>query len=125
MYKLASLTNKTAPVWLGYGRQALTPREWEKIGNGGMSDAKQKAADMEQWMTDLKTGKVGIQFVNAPASLILQKGEALLCALTNVTLKESRSVRVSHGSYGGPSFRIAKGIYYHVGSFRFVESVSR
>jgi len=117
MYKLASLTNKTAPVWLGYGRQALTPREWETIGNGGMSDAKQKAADMEQWMTDLKTGKVGIQCINAPASLILQKAEVLLCALPNVTLKESRSVRVSHGSYGGPSFRIAKGVYYHVGSF--------
>jgi hypothetical protein len=117
MYKLASLMNKTAPVWLGYGRQSLTLREWKAIGNGGLSDAKQKVADMEQWMTDLKTGKVGIHCINALTSLISQKDEVLLCALPNVTLKESRSVRVSHDSYGGPSFRIAKGVYYHVGSF--------
>lgn len=116
-YKLAALSNQAMPTWSNYGYQALTSREWETIGNGGMSDAKQRVVDMEQYMTNLKTGKVNIQCINAPASLILQKGESILCAIPNVTLKESRSVRVSSGSYGGPSFRVAKGVYFHVGSF--------
>jgi hypothetical protein len=116
-YKLAALSNQATPIWQSYGHQALTSREWETIGSGGMSDAKQRTADMEQWMTKLKTGKVSVQCINAPSSLILQKNETMLCSIPHVTLKESRSVRVSSGSYGGPSFRVAKGVYFRVGSF--------
>lgn len=116
-YKLNFLADQTSSTWYLYGNQTLTSREWQVIGNGGMSDVKQREVDMEQWMTNLKNGKVNIQCISAPSTLILQKGETLLCVIPGITLKEPRSVRVSHGSYGGPSFRVAKGLYFHVGSF--------
>ena len=116
-YVLLDVSDKNKTAWTDYGNKSLTCREWITIGNGGMSDVKQHEADMETWMGNLREGKVSVNCVNAPNSVILKKDEKVIVALPNITLKESRSVRVSSGSYGGPSFRVAKGVYFHVGGF--------
>ena len=98
-----------------YGNQALTQREWKNIAHGGMSDAKQREADLEYWLTQLKEGKIKLQ-IASDSPIILKRGEELLLVLHNVSLLEPRTVRT--GRYGGPSIRVAKGIYFKVGSFQ-------
>ena len=46
----------------------------------------------------------------------MKKKEELQLALPNISLLEPRAVRT--GGYGGPSFRVAKGVYFRVGGFR-------
>lgn len=48
----------------------------------------------------------------------LQKGEALIWAFNNVAYYEEKTRRQYVGGSHGVSFRIAKGVYYRVGSFR-------
>ena len=116
-YVIANVTDKTPVIWQTYAKQPLTVKEWVTIGNGGMSDAKQHDADMEKWMDKLRQGTISVSCVNAPTAIILKKDEKVIAAFPNIVLKESRAVRVSSGSYGGPSFRVAKGVYFHVGGF--------
>ena len=47
-----------------------------------------------------------------------QKGEALIWAFDNVAYYEEKTRRQYLGGSHGMSFRIAKGVYYRVGSFR-------
>lgn len=115
-YKLTKVPNTSdATIWQEYGNQSLTEREWKNIAYGGMSDAKQKEADMEYWMTQLKEGNISVRF-GGEVPIILKKKEELQLALPNVSLLEPRAVRT--GGYGGPSFRVAKGVYFRVGGFR-------
>jgi len=116
-YKLAKARDVSNKVWQEYGNQTLTLREWENIANGGMSDEKQRRVDMERWMNELKNGRVSVKFIGITSPILLKKGEDLKATIPHVSLKEPRSVRVSSGGYGGPSFRIAKGFYFRVGSF--------
>ncbi len=118
-YKLVWVEDTTHPVWQEYGNQTLTPREWKNIAYGGMSDAKQKELDMECWMTELREGKVPIHMGSEPP-IILRRKENPILVLPNVVLWEPRSVRRITGGYAGPTFRIAKGVYFRVGGFRAV-----
>lgn len=104
-------------VWSEYQFQELTAREWVNIGNGGMSDAKQRVADIEEWLERLSEGTLKVSFKGIDTPVILKPGEELLFALPNVMLKEPRAVRKSSGGYAGPSFRIAKGVSFRMGRF--------
>jgi len=125
-YKLTDITNKLLPIWQEYNKQSLTTEEWKRISYGGISDDKQREADMEQYMTDLKEGKVTIKFriEGGSFSVILKEKEELQMVLPNIALWEPRKVTTTVGGYGGPSFRIAKGVYWRVGAFG-AESRSR
>lgn len=116
-YKLFKIKDSSLPVWQSYGNQSLTEKEWQKIGQGGMSDAKQKEADMEIWLRELKEGNIPISLEGSQAPIILKKGEALKVSLPNIVLWEPRAVRRTKGGYGGPSIRVAKGLYFRVGQF--------
>jgi hypothetical protein len=116
-YKLTTVKNKSDPVWQNYGNQSLTEQEWKTIASGGLSDTKQYEADMEQWLTALKEGKVSIKMICDSSPLLLKRKEELQVVLPNMALWEPRSVRQSAGGYGGPSFRIAKGVSFRLGAF--------
>ena len=117
-YKLTAVKDKSNPVWQNYGNKSLTEREWKAIASGGLSDTKRHQADMEQWMTALKEGEVSINMIYDSSSVLLKRKEELQVVLPNMALWEPRSVRQSVGGYGGPSFRIAKGIYWRLGAFK-------
>jgi hypothetical protein len=118
-YKLTDVMNKLFPVWQEYNKQSLTTEEWKRISYGGMSDDKQRETDMEQYMTDLKDGRISIRLKieGGSSSVILKDKEELQIMLPNIALWEPRSVRTTSGGYGGTSFRVAKGIYFRVGAF--------
>jgi len=114
-YKLTKVQETSNTIWQEYGNQILTEREWKNIAYGGMSDAKQKEADMEYWMTRLKEGNIPVR-MGDESPIILKKKEELQLALPNISLLEPRAVTT--GGYGGPSVRVAKGVYFRVGGFR-------
>jgi len=113
-YKLTKVQETSNTVWQEYRNQSLTEREWKNIAYGGMSDAKQKEVDMEYWMTQLKEGSIPIR-MGGEAPIILKKKEDLIFALPNTSLWEPRAVRRTTGGYGGPSFRVAKGVFLEWG----------
>jgi hypothetical protein len=96
----------------------LKGREWKNIAYGGVSDAKQKEIDMEQWMSQIKEGNIPIRFEGREAPIILKKNEDLIFSFPNISLWEPRAVKKTSGGYGGPSFRVAKGVYFRVGGFQ-------
>lgn len=116
-YKLTVVKDKTNAVWQDYGNQSLTEHEWKTIASGGLSDARQHEADMVQWMAALKDGAVSINMIYDNSPVLLKRKEELQVVLPNMALWEPRSVRRSVGGYGGPSFRIAKGVYWRLGAF--------
>ncbi|MGB9979238.1 zinc-ribbon domain-containing protein [Methanobacterium sp.] len=114
-YQLVRVNNQSDQIWQEYGKQALTEREWVNIAHGGISDAKQQDLDINSWLLDASNGNVTFTDVNSP--VILKNNERALLFLSDVALWESRAVRQTRGAYGGPTFRIAKGISFKVGSF--------
>jgi len=80
---------------------------------------KQREADMEEYMTSLKEGKTSIKFriEGGSSQVILKENEELQMVLPNISLWEPRKVTTTTGGYGGPSFRVAKGVYFRVGAF--------
>lgn len=117
-YKLTTVKDKSNLVWQNYGNKSLTEREWKTIASGGLSDDRQHEADMEQLMTTLKEGEISIKMIYDNSPVLLKRKEELQVVLPNMALWEPRSVRQSVGGYGGPSFRIAKGVYWRLGAFK-------
>lgn len=117
-FKLSKVQNTVNIVWQEYGNKTLTEGEWKNIANGGMSDAKQKEVDMEYWMTQLKEGNIHLHIEDSEAPIILKKNEELIFSIPNISLWEPRSIRKTSGGYGGPSFRVTKGVYFRVGGFK-------
>jgi hypothetical protein len=118
-YMLTDIKDKLLPIWQKYNKQSLTTEEWKRISYGGMSEANQRENDLEQYMTNLKEGKVSVKLSiqGGSSSIILKEKEELQLMLPNVVLREARSVRTSSGGYAGPSFRVAKGVYFRTGAF--------
>jgi hypothetical protein len=114
-YKLATVRDVTNEVWREYGNQALTEQEWKNIAYGGMSDAKQREADIEHWMSQIREGSI-IPQMGGESQIILKKNEEMVFAVPNISLREPRAVRRIAGGYGGPSFRVTKGVYFRVGA---------
>ena len=116
-YKFIYANGQTTTAWKEYGGQTLSAREWVAIGNGGMSDAKQRVTDIENWLEKLRKGSIKVKFEGVETPVFLKLGEELLFTLPEVTLKEPRAVYRSSGGYAGPSFRVAKGVYFRLGRF--------
>jgi hypothetical protein len=114
-YKLAKVRDVTNEVWREYGNQALTEQEWKNIAYGGMSNAKQREVDMEYWMGQIREGSI-IPQMGGESPIILKKNEEMVFAILNISLREPRAVRRIAGGYGGPSFRVTKGVYFRVGA---------
>lgn len=115
-FKLTQIADRSNPVWTDYGNQVLKDQEWLRIAYGGLSDAKQREVDIEYLLEQLQKGQIP-QLSADIGSLILKKGERPVAAIPGVTLKEPRSVRTTYGGGGGPSFRIAKGVYIRTTGF--------
>lgn len=115
-YQLTQVTDQSGQTWQDYRNQTLTEGEWINIAAGGMSDAKQQELDIHSWLVDASNGNVTFADANSP--VILKKNEKALLFLSDVALWESRAVRQTRGAYGGPTFRIAKGVSFKVGSFQ-------
>lgn len=130
-YKFTHIQDKKNPIWKKYKRQTLTTEEWARIAGGGISDAEQKKIDEEKRKKEIKEKealrerrinefltKLGNGLINLKSStnspIIPKKNEETNLVMPNVTFLESRAVRQTVGGYGGPSFRVAKGV-----SFRF------
>ncbi len=116
-YKLAAVSDKSNPVWQEYGRQSLLPGEWKNITYGGMSNAKQMEADIEYYLEQLKEGNIPSFDISGNPDIILKRNENFILNIDYVSLREPRAVRITKGGYGGPSFRVAKGVYFRLGAF--------
>lgn len=113
-YQLTYVVNSDDQIWQDYGNQTLEEREWKAIAYGGLSDEKQKDADIGDWLEQLKSGKIPQMSKDSP--VILKKGEELIFSMPNISLLEARAVR--KGGYGGPNIRVAKGLSFRVGAFQ-------
>lgn len=112
-YKTRDLT----AIWNKYSYKELAAHEWVNIGNGGVSDQEQRVIDIEDWLQRVSDGVMKVSFKGVDTPVILKPTEQVLFALPGVTLKEPRAVRKSTGGYAGPSFRVAKGVYFRMGRF--------
>lgn len=115
-FKFSGVADRTNPVWNEYGNQTLTADEWWRIANGGVSDARQRELDLEYALEQFQRGFVPELRVDANA-VLLKRGERAVAVIPGVTLKEPRSVRKTYGGGGGPSIRIAKGVYFRTSGF--------
>lgn len=91
-YKLTVVRDKANVVWQDYGNESLTEREWKTIASGGLSDARQRDADMEQWMTALKEGDIPTKMLDGSSPIILKKKKELQVVLPSMALWEPRRV---------------------------------
>lgn len=128
-----SLADPSEEVWKLYQKQSLEEEEWKEISNGGVSNSKHDElvkrnlrkqqeetvhADrvaIHNWLLDLREGRVSYD-AGGNKEILLKNGESLVFALPDISLMEPRSVR--HAIYGGPSFRLAKGVSFRVGVSR-------
>ena len=56
-----------------------------------------------------------INLPNDGCPVILKSGEEPIVVLPDITFREPHAVRTSIGGYGGPTFRIAKGVSFRLG----------
>ncbi len=111
-FRLTKVPDTSNTIWKDYGNKELTEREWKNIAFEGLSDDKQKEADMEFLLEELREGKIPLR-IEGEAPVILKKNEDIQIVLPNISLVESRAIRT--GYYRGPSVRLVKGVYYRFG----------
>ena len=86
-------------------RDSLTPEEL----------AKRDAENFNALVNLVSEGDIRLPpIVYSP--IICKKGEKVSLVLENISFMESKAVRATNGLYGGPSFRIARGINYKIGA---------
>ena len=115
-FRFSGVADRSNPAWENYGNQTLTGDEWRRIAYGGVSDARQRDLDIERALGEFQRGFVP-EFRADANTVPLKRGERAVAVIPGVTLKEPRSVRTTYGGGGGPSFRIAKGVYFRTGGF--------
>lgn len=115
-FRFSGVADRSNPLWKNYGKQTLTGDEWRRIAYGGVSDARQRELDIEYALEQFQRGFVPELRV-ASNTVLLKRGERAVAVIPGITLKEPRSVRKTYGGGGGPSFRIAKGVYLRTGGF--------
>ena len=115
-FRFSGVADRSNLVWENYGNQTLTGDEWRRIAHGGISDARQRDLDIERALGEFQKGSVP-EFRTDANTVPLKRGERAVAVIPGVTLKEPRSVRTTYGGGGGPSFRIAKGVYFRTGGF--------
>lgn len=121
-YKLTEIYDTESQFWQKYGQKTLTENEWTRIANGGMSDEetqlqekKSAEIDLVNFVNQLEQGDVNLSPVTNPP-IILKKNEEADLVLNGILLREPRAVRQTYGGYGGPTFRVAKGVSFRLGS---------
>ena len=97
-----------------YYGSVLDENEWKSIAYGGKSDKELLEEGMHNFLNRLKDGTLPMKIIEVESPVILKKNEELYLCLPEISLLETRAVRVS--TYGGPSIRVAKGIYYRLGN---------
>lgn len=82
-------------------------------------ERQQREPDLKEWMGLLREGNVSVRLTieGGSSEVVLKDKEELQVMLPNMAFWEARSVRTSGGMYGGPSFRVAKGMSLRVGAF--------
>ncbi|HOB18297.1 MAG TPA: hypothetical protein PKK74_06355 [Candidatus Methanoculleus thermohydrogenotrophicum] len=115
-FTFSGVADRSNPIWKNYGKQTLTADEWQRIAYGGASDARQRELDLEYALEQFQRGFVPELRVESNA-VLLKRGERAVAVIPGVTLKEPRSVRKTYGGGGGPSIRIAKGVYFRTSGF--------
>jgi ribosomal protein L40E/ribosomal protein L37AE/L43A len=131
-YKLTHILNTNNETWRKYHGQTLTTEEWARIAGGGVSDAEQnkidqikkqnelkeveaaKKRDVNEFINGLQKGSAKINS-NEQSPIILKRNEQTTLIMHNITLREPRAVRQTVGGYGGPTFRVAKGVSFRLG----------
>lgn len=131
-YKFSEISDKNQPLWMRYGHQTLTEKEWIRISEGGVSDEEQKKIDREaeilkkqeierqkekdanDFLIGLEKGSIPITY-SGQSPVILKKNETVSLIMENIQLKEPRAVRQTHAAYGGPTIRVAKGVSFRMG----------
>ncbi len=142
-YKLTHIHELNNPVWQKYRNKPLTFEEWTRIANGGVSDEEQEKIDRERKEREIREAKAleerkkreaeeqknkdinifmdklakgNINLTSSTPSLIIpKKNEETSLVMLNVSFLEARSVRQTIGGYGGPTFRVAKGVSFRLG----------
>jgi len=115
-FALISSSDHSSKIWTDYKNLPLSPNEWMRVANGGLSDEKQKEIDIEKFYSELREGAI-ILDKELTCPVILKKNEEHVISLPNITLKEPRAVRQTSGGYAGPRIRIAKGVSIGLGKF--------
>ncbi|MCE5339492.1 MAG: hypothetical protein LLF90_12525 [Methanomicrobiaceae archaeon] len=115
-FRFSGVVDRSNPVWKNYGKQTLAGDEWRLIAYGGVSDARQRELDLVYALEEFQRGFVPELGADSNA-VLLKRGERAVAAIPGVTLKEPRSVWTTYGGGGGPSFRIAKSVYFRTGGF--------
>ena len=82
---------------------------------GGVSDARQEESDLVKWLTLIRYGEENIR-MDCQYPVLLKKKEVGVLFLQGVSFIEPRAVR--RGGYGGPSFRVTKGMSFRLGAFQ-------
>lgn len=115
-FVLKNTQDKTNQIWTDYKDTPLSAQEWSRIANGGLSDSKQREADLDNYFMSLRNGDI-ILNEKIPSPIILKKGEDHVITFSNITLKEPRSVRKTSGGFVAPRVRVAKGVSIGFGKF--------
>jgi hypothetical protein len=113
-FYLTDLSDKSSLVWQKYKGQGLTEAEWKRVIYKE-GEKTQRQRDIDCWIDQIKQGNISIE-ITGESPVILKKKEKLELVLPNIFLFEPRAVK--RGVYGGPSFRIAKGVYFRLGGLQ-------
>lgn len=100
----------------------LEKREWINIADGGLSDKEieiQKDEEQRKMLIAISEGDMSLirQIPQDEIHIILKKKEVCYARVQGAQFWEDRAVRETGGGYGGFSFRVAKGVSFHVGKF--------
>lgn len=96
------------------GEDVLFCKRCGKLLTGDSYETHEYLPEDISWFADkLFEGKVNLPTKSCP--IILKKDEKPIIAIPNIELREPRSVRTSSGTYGGPTFRISKGVSFRLG----------
>ena len=115
-YVLMDIPDKSHPFWLKYQKQTFSPQNIKNLAYGDNLDSYGDNPDIQLWLNAIDQEVANPVLETAP-NLMLKKGEFALLSLNNISLREPRSVRITHGGYAGPRIRVAKGVSFNLGAF--------
>ena len=109
-FRLTEVSDRSSPIWLDYGNQALTEREWKRIAYGGVSDAKHRNADVGQWLARIRKGETSDKIIWGNSKVETKPNEIIRFILPGVTLWESSKISAGFGIYWDVNFIAAEAV---------------
>jgi hypothetical protein len=110
------MPDKNHPFWEKFKRVKLNTRHIRNLAYGEDLDSYGINHDISAWLNAI-ANNCAQPVLGASPGIVCKKGEIPFLSLNNVTLKEPRAVRVTHGGHAGPRIRVAKGISFGMGTF--------